>query len=108
MRRGDDDDDVHVDIDDDDDQHEHIHEHDAFLDEIARVLAPGGTLLLSCPNKAEYSDRRNYQNEFHVRELYRDELTALVTKRFPHVRWFGHRLDFHSVIAPEPAATRGE
>lgn len=87
---------------------EHIHEHEAFLDEIARVLAPGGTLLLSCPNKSEYSDRRNYQNEFHVRELYRDELAALVTKRFPHVRWFGHRLDFHSVITPESAATRGE
>ena len=87
---------------------EHIREHDAFLDEIARVLAPGGTLMLSCPNKLEYSDRRNYQNEFHVRELYRDELTTLVTRRFPHVRWFGHRLDFHSVISPESEPTRGE
>ena len=38
---------------------EHIPGQEAFLDEIARVLAPGGVLLLlSCPNKREYSDRR--------------------------------------------------
>lgn len=87
---------------------EHIHEQGAFVDEIARVLAPGGVLLLSCPNKVEYTDRRNYQNEFHVRELYREELATLVTQRFPHVRWLGHRLSFHSVIAPETPGAAGE
>lgn len=88
---------------------EHIQEQEAFLDEIARVLAPDGVLLLSCPNKIEYTDRRDYHNEFHVRELYREALAALVTQRFPHVRWLGHRLSFYSVIAPEgPAAAAGE
>jgi SAM-dependent methyltransferase len=87
---------------------EHIQEQEAFVDEIARVLAPGGTLLMSCPNKAEYSDRRSYRNEFHVREPYREELATLLARRFPQVQWLGHRLSFHSVIAPEAAAGAGE
>ena len=85
---------------------EHIHGQEAFMDELARVLAPGGLLVLSCPNKAEYSDRRGFTNEFHVKELYRDELQALVAARFPHLAWFGQKPTFFSVIAPEspPAA----
>ena len=86
---------------------EHILEQEEFLDEIARVLAPDGILLLSCPNKREYSDRRDYRNEFHVKELYRDELAALVARRFRHARWYGQRPSFFSVIAPEPRAETG-
>ena len=80
---------------------EHIEEQERFLDELARVLTPEGVLVLSCPNKLEYSDRRNYTNEFHVRELYRDELRELVAKRFAHASWYGQRPTFFSVIAPE-------
>jgi SAM-dependent methyltransferase len=86
---------------------EHIHEQEEFLDEIARVLAPDGLLLLSCPNKREYSDRRGFANEFHVKELYRDELESLISRRFPHSRWYGQRPSFFSVIAPEPRAEAG-
>jgi SAM-dependent methyltransferase len=88
---------------------EHIGEQERFLDELARVLRPDGVLVLSCPNKVEYSDKRNYANEFHVRELYRDELAALVAARFPHCRWFGQRPTFYSVIAPEgPEGAQGQ
>ena len=66
---------------------EHIAAQEAFLDEIRRVLRPDGLLILSCPNKEEYSDLRGVTNEFHVRELYRPELTALIGSRFPHARW---------------------
>ena len=86
---------------------EHIREQEEFVDEIARVLAPDGLLLLSCPNKREYSDRRGFANEFHVRELYREELAALVARRFRHARWYGQRPSFFSVIAPEPHAETG-
>ncbi len=86
---------------------EHIREQEEFLDEIARVLAPDGLLLLSCPNKREYSDRRGFANEFHVKELYRDELAGLVARRFKHARWYGQRPSFFSVIAPEPHAETG-
>lgn len=81
---------------------EHIREQEEFVDEIARVLAPDGLLLLSCPNKREYSDRRGFANEFHVKELYREELEALVARRFKYARWYGQRPSFFSVIAPEP------
>lgn len=80
---------------------EHIAEQDAFVDEIARLLAPGGVLLISCPNKREYSDRRQYANEFHVKELYRDELSRLLARRFAHTAWYGQRPGFFSLIAPE-------
>ena len=82
---------------------EHIDEQALFLDEIARVLKPGGVLVLSCPNKLEYSDKRGFANEFHVKELYREELAALVGARFPHLAWYGQRPSFFSVIAPEGA-----
>ncbi len=87
---------------------EHIEAQDAFMDELARVLAPGGVLVLSCPNKLEYSDKRDYANEFHVKELYREQLAALVGARFPHVAWYGQRPSFFSVIAPEANGAVGQ
>jgi ubiquinone/menaquinone biosynthesis C-methylase UbiE len=88
---------------------EHIAEQAAFLDELARVLAPGGVLVLSCPNKHEYSDERAHVNEFHVKELYRGELAALVAERFPESDWYGQRPTFYSLIAPEaPAQALGQ
>jgi ubiquinone/menaquinone biosynthesis C-methylase UbiE len=84
---------------------EHIAEHDAFLNEITRVLAPNGVLMISSPNKAEYTDAQNFHNEFHVKELYRDELQALLARRFKHLRWHSQRNGFYSMIAPEMAPT---
>lgn len=83
---------------------EHIAAQREFMDELARVLSPGGVLILSCPNKREYSDRRGFVNEFHVRELYREELEALVAARFPAIDWYGQKPTFFSLIAPERAA----
>ena len=80
---------------------EHIGEQEAFLEELARVLKPDGALVLSCPNKLAYSDKRGFVNEFHVKELYRDELAVLLGKRFPHSFWYGQRPSFFSLIAPE-------
>ena len=87
---------------------EHIAAQEAFLDEMTRVLRPGGIVILSCPNKVEYTDKRGAINEFHVRELYRDELTALLTSRFPHIQWYGQRPGFYSVVWPETDARCGE
>jgi ubiquinone/menaquinone biosynthesis C-methylase UbiE len=86
---------------------EHITGHDAFLDEIKRVLTADGLLIISSPNKAEYSDARNFQNEFHVKELYRDELAALITKRFAHARWLSQRNGFYSLITPDTSSSTG-
>ena len=83
---------------------EHIAGQEAFLDELARVLTPGGLLVLSCPNKLEYPDRRSFSNEFHVKELYREELAALLAPRFPRADWYAQRPTFYSLIAPERIA----
>lgn len=87
---------------------EHIHEQAEFLDEVRRVLKPDGVLILSCPNKAEYSDKRGFANEFHVKELYRHELEALLSPRFSKTRWLSQRNAFISLIAPEDTAAGGE
>ena len=65
-----------------------------MLAEFARVLKPAGLLIISSPNKRLYSDARDYVNEFHRHELYRDDLTELLTEAFPAQRWF------HQHVAP--------
>jgi SAM-dependent methyltransferase len=87
---------------------EHIAAQEAFLDEIRRVLRPDGLVVISCPNKAEYSDKRDHVNEFHIRELYRDELASLVGARFPHAAWYGQRPGFFSVVWPERSPAGAE
>jgi SAM-dependent methyltransferase len=82
---------------------EHITAQRAFLAETRRLLAPGGLLLLSSPNKAEYTDRRGYENPYHVAELYRDELSALLAECYPHTTWFGQGIGFCSTILAETA-----
>jgi SAM-dependent methyltransferase len=77
---------------------EHLAEQDQLLAEFRRVLKPGGFLLLSSPDKAVYNDAQENVNEFHVRELYRDELEALIGRHFPACRLLGQKLMFHSAI----------
>jgi SAM-dependent methyltransferase len=73
----------------------------AMLAEFARVLAPDGVLLLSSPNRPEYSDRRNYANPFHRHELDRRELAALLSPHFAVTRWFGQRMWLGSLMRAE-------
>jgi len=77
---------------------EHLEDHDGLLCEFRRVLRPGGFLLLSSPDKAIYSDKLQNRNEFHVRELYRDELESLLRAHFPAFRLWGQKLMFHSAL----------
>ncbi|WP_317995236.1 methyltransferase domain-containing protein [Vulcanimicrobium alpinum] len=79
---------------------EHIAEHERMVDEIKRVLAPGGTLVISTPNKRVYSDIPQYSNPFHVRELYFSEFRELLSARFRHVRIYGQRIAAASVVHP--------
>ena len=77
---------------------EHLAEHDELLAEFRRVLKPEGLLILSSPDKATYSDGQDSVNEYHVKELYRDELEALIGRHFPAYRLLGQKLMFHSAI----------
>ena len=78
---------------------EHLEAQDQLLSEFRRVLKPDGLLVLSSPDKAVYTDQHQTENEFHVKELYRDELEALISRHFPVWRLLGQKLMFHSAIS---------
>jgi SAM-dependent methyltransferase len=85
---------------------EHMTEHEAFIREVDRLLAPGGLFIISSPNRPVYSDKTGYKNEFHVKELDRAELKALLDPCFSEQTWFAQRAAFHSMVWPlETGAT---
>ena len=77
-----------------------------MLSEFARVLKPDGLLVISSPNKRLYSDGRDHVNEFHRHELYRDDLSGLLTPAFPAQRWFHQHMLPWSTIWSEGGGER--
>lgn len=86
---------------------EHVEAQARMLAGFARVLAPDGLLVISSPDRRTYSEVAGFRNEFHVRELYREELETLLAAHFPERRVFGQKLLFQSAIwdLEAPAAT---
>lgn len=76
--------------------------------EFARVLASQGIVVISSPNRVEYSERTGYRNPFHVHELDRDELASLLQRHFPFQRWYRQRRYLGSALWAELAADRCE
>lgn len=60
---------------------EHIEDDHLFLKEINRILKPGGTALITTPNRPRSLSR----NPWHIREYTADELTDLAKKYFSKV-----------------------
>ena len=60
---------------------EHIKDDVSFLKEIHRVMRPGGTALLTTPNRRLTLTR----NPWHIREYVSEELETLARKIFPEV-----------------------
>lgn len=80
---------------------EHHTQHEEMLQEIKRVLRPGGLLYMSSPDKTYYTDVPHFQNEYHVKELTGEEFTTLITKYFKNVALSGQRVLYGSVIGSE-------
>jgi len=83
---------------------EHLAGQEAMLDEFRRVLAPAGALVLSSPNRPVYNEASGGSNHYHVKELDRAELHALLAPRFPRQAWHAQRVASHSVLWAEPRA----
>jgi SAM-dependent methyltransferase len=77
---------------------EHLQPQERMLDGFARLLSDDGLLLVSTPDKRNYSDVPGFANEHHVRELYRPEFEALLAARFPAFKLYAQKLVFQSAL----------
>ncbi|WP_432288741.1 methyltransferase domain-containing protein (plasmid) [Aminobacter sp. BA135] len=77
---------------------EHLDDHDKMISELLRVLRPNGTLIISSPNKAVYSDKTHYKNQFHKKELYTDEFIDLIRSNFANIAHYSQKTTAASVI----------
>ncbi|MCP2086964.1 UNVERIFIED_ORG: ubiquinone/menaquinone biosynthesis C-methylase UbiE/glycosyltransferase involved in cell wall biosynthesis/TolA-binding protein [Paraburkholderia sediminicola] len=84
---------------------EHHDQHEEMMAEIKRVLRPNGLLIISSPDKREYSDVPGYSNPYHIKELYKDEFESLLLRSFKHCRLYGQRVYRGSTIFPLSAST---
>ena len=85
---------------------EHHNEHVTMMAELKRVLKPKGILIISSPEKHEYSDLPGYNNQYHVRELYRQEFEELISMHFKYFGIFGQKILYGSGILRENGESR--
>lgn len=80
---------------------EHHDQHITMMQEIKRVLKPGGLLIISSPDKLYYSDKPGTVNPFHVKELYKGEFENLLKEYFKSVDLYRQKAFFSSVLVPD-------
>ena len=73
---------------------EHVSEPIAFLGECARVLAPGGKVVISTPNKDIYRGNGEQHNPYHCSELTKEEFDELLSHRFVGSEMFMQNIQF--------------
>ena len=82
---------------------EHLSAQREMLAEFRRVLSPSGLLVISSPNRPVYNEGGAIENHFHVKELDRAELKALLDPKFPQQAWHAQ-----SVVAQSALWAQGE
>jgi SAM-dependent methyltransferase len=83
---------------------EHFQTPLAVLDELVRVLAPGGLLLISSPNRGVYPAG----NPHHFHEFEPGELELALTSRLGNVRLMRQSDYIVSALLADPAYTQGD
>ncbi|MBL4661425.1 MAG: class I SAM-dependent methyltransferase [Alcanivoracaceae bacterium] len=77
---------------------EHLEQQQEMLAEFSRVLNKDGILIISTPDKKHYSDATGFENEFHVKELYREEFRQLLNSHWQHQLWYSQAMAFSSIM----------
>jgi SAM-dependent methyltransferase len=67
---------------------EHVPNPRRFLDECARVLTPGGRLIISTPNKHVYGGLISTPNPYHCSEMTEPEFVAALGAQFSMLRLY--------------------
>lgn len=83
---------------------EHVQEPERALDELARVRAPDGHVLISTPNASEYL----VENQYHVREFGHEEFVGLLRERFAEVRLLYQHNWLTSAVLDEDALRQAD
>lgn len=77
---------------------EHVMEHDRMMQGFYRLLKQDGVLLISTPDKKNYTDATGVVNPHHVRELYFDQFSALLDQHFQASKIYTQKLLFQSSL----------
>ena len=77
---------------------EHVMEHDRMLAGFHRLLKQDGVLLISTPDKKNYTDATGVVNPHHVRELYFDQFSTLLDRHFQAKKIYTQKLLFQSSL----------
>jgi SAM-dependent methyltransferase len=80
---------------------EHINEQEQLMKVFKKLLRPEGLLIISTPDKLNYSDRSGYQNPFHLKELYEDDFKRLITSHFSYSTFYRQNFIQGSLLQPE-------
>jgi GT2 family glycosyltransferase/SAM-dependent methyltransferase len=84
---------------------EHVRDQERVLEEVVRLLADDGILVISTPDRRLYSEVTGQRNPFHENELGLEEFGDLLKAYFPHVAAWGQRAISGSHIARLPTGT---
>lgn len=78
---------------------EHVMDHDRMLAGFRRLLNADGILLVSTPDKKNYSDATGVVNPHHVSELYFSEFSQLLERHFNANKIYTQKLLFQSSLS---------
>jgi ubiquinone/menaquinone biosynthesis C-methylase UbiE len=79
---------------------EHLEEHEEMLKEFKRILKQDGLLILSTPDKEQYSEKTHRENQFHKKELTLPAFEELIGKFFSNRMILGQQFISGSFIYP--------
>lgn len=77
---------------------EHLEQQQEMLCEFNRVLKDDGLLIISTPDKKLYSDETGFDNEYHVKELYKSEFKNLLDQHWKAQSWYAQAMCFNSIL----------